>query len=181
MFTVQLNHPSAECRVLSMVFLTWELPGVLEPTMGISVVRPEPSLILHSDPPFPALHEELGKSLILLFTSESFKWRTQFCIPFLVWLLFYLHIQSLVAQFSSGGFWRSCPSGLGRAGCWPVTIPTVAWAAPTHIAHCFQRGRWRPKVTPLPSFVSGLLLMAFMNVGIKMQSICNTDEFICLL
>ena len=30
------------------------VPGVLEPTMGISVVRPEPSLILHSDPSFPS-------------------------------------------------------------------------------------------------------------------------------
>lgn len=35
--------------------------------MGISVVRPEPSLILHSDPPFPALHEELGEIHLPLF------------------------------------------------------------------------------------------------------------------
>ena len=138
------------CRMQGAVHGISDLgvPGVLEPTMGISVVRPEPSLILHSDPPFPALPEELGKSLIPLFTSESFKWRIHFCIPFLMWLLFYLHIQSLVAQFSSGGFWTSCPSGLCRTGCWLVTIPSVAWAAPTHVAHCLQRGRWPPRIPP---------------------------------
>ena len=37
------------------------VPGVLEPTMGISVVRPEPSLILHSDPSFPSSSWRAGE------------------------------------------------------------------------------------------------------------------------
>lgn len=44
------------CRMQGAVHGISDLgvPGILEPTIGISVVKPEPSLILHNDPPFPS-------------------------------------------------------------------------------------------------------------------------------
>lgn len=75
-------------------------------------------------------------------------------------------------------FLEILPFWLGRAGCWPVTIPTVAWAAPTHIAHCFQRGQWHPESPPF-LLVCGLLSWHLWML-IKMQSICN-DWWVHLL